>query len=49
MRQEALAVMPIWARPLAGLKVNQLLRDKGFVKSDEECMFCCTGDAEESK
>jgi hypothetical protein len=40
MRKEAFAVLPFWSRPLAGKKINQLLRDKGFVKSDEECAYC---------
>ena len=40
MRKEALAVVPFWSRPLARIKINQMLRDKGFVKSDTECTFC---------
>lgn len=40
MRREALAVMPFWSRPMAGIKINRMLRDKGFVKSDAECTFC---------
>ena len=40
MRKEALSVMPFWSRPLAGIKINRMLRDKGFVKSDEECTYC---------
>ena len=40
MRKEALAVMPFWSRPLASIKINRMLRDKGFVKSDGECTFC---------
>ena len=40
MRKEALAVMPFWSRPIAGIKINRMLREKGFVKSDAECIFC---------
>ncbi len=40
MRKEALAVMPFWSRPLAGIKINRMLQDKGFVKSKTECNYC---------
>ena len=40
MRKEGLAVMPFWSRPIASIKINRMLRDKGFVKSDAECTFC---------
>ena len=40
MRSEAISVMPFWSRPIAGIKINRMLRDKGFVKSDAECTFC---------
>ena len=39
MRKESLAVVPFWSRPIAGIKINRMLRDKGFVKSDAECTF----------
>ena len=42
MRQEALAGVPFWSRPLAGLRVNKALNQKGFVRSDTECRFCTT-------
>lgn len=40
MRKEALAVMPFWSRPLAGIKIDRMLRDKGFVKSETQCTYC---------
>jgi hypothetical protein len=40
MRQEALAAMPFWSRPLASIKINRMFRDKGFVKSETECNYC---------
>ena len=43
MRKEALAALPFWSRPLGAIKINQMLRDKGFVQSDTECTFCKTG------
>ena len=40
MRSEALSVLPLWSRPLAVIKINRMLRDKGFVRSDAECSLC---------
>lgn len=40
MRKEALSVMPFWSRPLAGIKINRMLQEKGFRKSDSECTYC---------
>ncbi len=45
MRKEALAVLPAWSRPLAGFKINRMLRDKGFVKSAADCTYCESGSA----
>jgi hypothetical protein len=42
MRQEALSGMPFWSKPLARLRVKQVLNQKGFVQSDTECRFCQT-------
>ena len=44
MRKEAFAVLPFWSRPLAGKKINQMLLEKGFVRSDEECAYCKASD-----
>lgn len=43
MRKEAMAVIPVWSRPLAGLKIKRILQEKGIVRSDEECTFCGSG------
>jgi hypothetical protein len=45
MRTEALAVMPLWSRPLAGIKINRMLKEKGFIQSDTECTYCRMEDA----
>ena len=42
MRQEALSGMPLWSRPLAGLRIKKVLNEKGFIRSDTECRFCKT-------
>lgn len=48
MRKEALAVMPIWTRPLAGFKVNKMFREKGFLLSDKECSYCDSNPGEKT-
>lgn len=42
MRKEALVGLPFWSRPLAGIKIKQMLNEKGFVQSNSECAFCKT-------
>ncbi len=42
MRQEALSGVPLWSRPLAKLRIKQVLNQKGFVQSDSACRFCET-------
>lgn len=49
MRKEAFAVIPFWSRPLAGKKINQMLRDKGFVKSDDQCAYCKPSETAETE
>ena len=44
IRKEALATLPFWSRIVGGRKVNQYLQEKGFVQSDNDCLYCRTSD-----
>jgi hypothetical protein len=42
MRDEALVGLSAWSKLIARFRVNQVLQQKGFIRSDSECRFCQT-------
>jgi hypothetical protein len=40
LREKGLEGRSFWARLLASGKVNRVLNEQGFVKSNTECRFC---------
>ena len=52
MRKEAMGAVPWWSKPIAALKVKEMLGKRGFFISATACSYCQTGspvDTEEQK